>query len=208
MSRCPPGWATWRSRCPSGRGSRWTPAWDAARSTSSGWVAAGITDSTSTPAAACPAAGAAGALEVGWGWGAALMCLCAGVGLHVVAPSSPTMYVGALVRFVLRPRWLWLLRAAVVLTAPVAGVGPALYTALALAQATLLESAPRALEPEWRRALGTGLAGLAFVLAADELGLTVGSEELLWSVLLASAGLSAFWWSGQMNPSLRRSIGV
>jgi signal transduction histidine kinase len=153
-------------------------------------------------------AGAAGALEVGWGWGAALMCLCAGVGLHVVAPSSPTMYVGALVRFVLRPRWLWLLRAAVVLTAPVAGVGPALYTALALAQATLLESAPRALEPEWRRALGTGLAGLAFVLAADELGLTVGSEELLWSVLLASAGLSAFWWSGQMNPSLRRSIGV
>ena len=153
-------------------------------------------------------ADAAGVVELGWGWAAALMCLSAGVALHVVAPSSPTMYVGALVRFVLRPRLLWSLRALVVLTAPVAGIGPALYAVLALAQAALLDPAPRSLQPEWRRALGTGLAGLAFVLAADELGLTVGSEELLWSVLAGSAGLSAFWWSGRLNPSVRTSIGA
>jgi signal transduction histidine kinase len=153
-------------------------------------------------------AAAAGALELGWGWGAALMCLCGGVALHAVAPGSPTMYVGALVRFALRPRVLWPLRALVVVTAPIAGAGPALYAALALAQATLLDPAPRELQPEWRRALGTGLAGLAFVLAADELGLTVGSDELLWSVLAGSAALSAFWWSGRMNPSVRRSIGA
>jgi signal transduction histidine kinase len=159
-------------------------------------------------AGALLAAGAAGALALGWGWTAALMCLCAGVALHVVAPSSPTMYVGALVRFALRPRVLWPLRGAVVLTAPIAGAGPALYAALALAQAALLEPSPRALEPEWRRALGTGLLGLAFVLAADELGLTVGSEELLWSVLVASAGLSAFWWSGRLSPTVRKSIGA
>ena len=153
-------------------------------------------------------AAAAGVVELGWGWAAALLCLCAGVALHAVAPSSRTMYVGALVRFALRRRVLWSLRALVVLTAPVAGAGPALYAALALAQAALLEPSPRQLQPEWQRALGTGLAGLAFVLAADELGLTLGSEELLWSVLAGSAGLSAFWWSGRMNPSVRRSIGA
>jgi signal transduction histidine kinase len=153
-------------------------------------------------------AAAAGALELDWGWAAALLCLCAGVALHAVAPSSPTLYVGALVRFALGRRVLWSLRALVVLTAPVAGAGPALYAALALAQAALLEPSPRQLQPEWQRALGTGLAGLAFVLAADELGLTVGSEELLWSVLAGSAGLSAFWWSGRLNRAVRKSIGA
>jgi signal transduction histidine kinase len=153
-------------------------------------------------------AAAAGVLELGWGWAAALVCLCGGAALHALAPSSPTMYVGALVRFALRPRVLWPLRGLVVVTAPIAGAGPALYAALALAQAAVLEPSPRELEPEWRRALGTGLLGLAFVLAADELGLTVGSEELLWSVLVASAGLSAFWWSGRLNPAVRNSIGA
>jgi signal transduction histidine kinase len=153
-------------------------------------------------------AAASGIVELGWGWAAALMCLCAGVALHAVAPSSYTMYVGALVRFALRPRVLWTLRALVVLTAPIAGIGPALYSALALAQAALLEPSPRALEPEWRRALGTGLLGLAFVLAASELGLTVGGEQLLWSVLVGSAALSAFWWSGRLEPAVRKSIGA
>jgi signal transduction histidine kinase len=153
-------------------------------------------------------ADAAGALELGWGWGAALMCACAGIALHAVAPSARTMYVGALARFALRARVLWSLRALVVVTAPVAGIGPALYAALALAQAALLDPAPKQLQPEWRRALGTGLAGLAFVLAADELGLTVGSEELLWTVLAGSAGLCAFWWSGRLNPAVRKSIGA
>jgi signal transduction histidine kinase len=153
-------------------------------------------------------ADAAGALELGWGWAGALVCLCGGVALLVVAPGSPTMYVGALVRFVLRPRMLWPLRALVVLTAPIAGVGPALYATLAMAQAAVLEPSSRALEPEWRRALGTGLLGLAFVLAAEELGLTVGSEALLWSVLVGSAALSAFWWSGRLEPAVQKSIGA
>jgi signal transduction histidine kinase len=159
-------------------------------------------------AGALVTAAAAGVLELGWGTAASLMCVCAGVALLVVAPRSPTMYVGALARFALGPRVLWSLRAAVVLTAPVAGVGPALYAALALAQATLLEPSPRELQPEWRRAAGTGLIGLAVVTAAVELGLTVGSDEVLWYVLLASAGLSAFWWSGRLHPSVRRSIGA
>jgi signal transduction histidine kinase len=153
-------------------------------------------------------AAAAGVVELGWGWAAVLVSLCAGLALHTVAPSSRTLYVGALVRFALRPRVLWSLRALVVLTAPIAGAGPALYATLALAQAALLDPAPRALQPEWQRALGTGLVGLAFVLAADELGLTVGSEELLWSMLAGSAALSAFWWSGRLNPSVRMSIGA
>jgi signal transduction histidine kinase len=151
---------------------------------------------------------AAGAIEPGWGWISAAMSLCAGATLLMLAPSSRTMYVGALVRLVIEPRALWSLRAAVVVTAPIAGLGPALYATLAMLQAAVLDTPARQLQPDWQRALGTGLAGLAVVIAAVELGLSVGSEQLLWAVLLGSAGLSAFWWSGALSPQVRSSAGV
>jgi len=153
------------------------------------------------------AAGLLGAVELDWAWGAALMCACAGVAVVLIAPASPALYVGALARLALGPAKLWTARALVFLTAPIAGAGPAAYALLALVQA-LLDPLPRELRPDWRRALGTGLIGLAFVTAAVELGLSVGGETLLWSVLAGSALLSAFWWSGGMNRSARISLAI
>jgi hypothetical protein len=139
--------------------------------------------------------------------GAALTCACGGAALIALAPPSPILYAGALARIEMRPAYLWGLRAAVVATAPLAGAGPAAYALLALAE-TMQEPIARAARPDWRRALGTGLIGLGFVLGAVELGLSAGAAEVLWPVLLASAGLSAFWWSGALSPSVRRTIGA
>jgi signal transduction histidine kinase len=180
-----------------------------------GAVAAGAIDPRHQRlvAAAVLAAGAllaaepAGVLELGWAWGAVLVCACAGAAMIALAPPSPVLYAGALARVEMRPAYLWGLRAAVLVTAPLAGAGPAAYALLALAE-TMQEPVPRAERPDWRRALGTGLVGLAFVLGAVELGLSAGGPEVLWPVLLASAGLSAFWWSGALNPSVRRTIGA
>ena len=110
--------------------------------------------------------------------------------------SSPsTAYVGVLTGVAGgTPRVrLPALRAGVVLTAPIAGLGVAVYTLLALAR-TL--EAPRAAPPplDWRRICGTGLIGLGAVDAATAAGYQVGSDDVLWSVLLAGSGLSLFWW--------------
>jgi len=148
---------------------------------------------------------AAGVLDLTWTWAATLLCACAGGALIALTPPSRSLYVGILARFELPPR-VWALRAAVVLTAPLAGAGPAAYALLALAEATR-ESAAPAPELDWRRVLGTGLAGLAFVLGAVELGLSAGPPEVLWPVLLASGGLSAFWWSSRLDPTVRRTLG-
>jgi signal transduction histidine kinase len=152
-------------------------------------------------------AAAGGAFELEWEWAAVLTCACAGAALLVVAPTSPALYVGALARLGLSPAKLWTARALVFLSAPLAGAGPAVYTLVALVQA-LREPLPRELRPDWRRALGTGLIGLGFVTATVELGLSVGDETLLWSVLGGSAWLSAFWWSGGMNRSARISLAI
>jgi signal transduction histidine kinase len=147
------------------------------------------------------------ALEPGWAWAAALTSACAGTALIAVAPPSRALYVGALARLGLGPAPLWTARAAVFVSAPLAGAGPAAYALLALAQA-LREPLPRELRPDWRRALGTGLIGLGYVTGAVEAGVSLGSETLLWSVLAGSASLSAFWWSGGMNRSARISIAM
>jgi hypothetical protein len=149
----------------------------------------------------------AGTLELGWGWALSLVCACAGLGLIVAAPVSRTLYAGALARFTPNPRTLWGLRAATVITAPVAALGPVLYALLALAQA-LTEPDHREPELDWRRALGTGLLGLSFVLCATELGAALGDDALLWPALGGATALSAFWWLSGPSPAVRRTLGA
>jgi signal transduction histidine kinase len=132
-------------------------------------------------------------LEVDWGWGLAFISLCGGLGLIATAPESRGMFVGALARFTPAPGTLVALRVATVVTAPLAGFGSVAYLMLALAQ-SLTEPRPREFVPEWRRVLGTALLGLAFVLAASELGLVVGGEAVLWPILVGATALAGFWW--------------
>jgi signal transduction histidine kinase len=137
----------------------------------------------------------ADSLRLGWSWAVALACLTAGLGLLAVAPTSRAQYVGTLTRIVASRRTtLWGARAATVLSAPVAGIGPAVYAGLSLVQA-LTEQPAADGQPDWRRSLGTGLLGLSYVVAADAVGFQVGSDPLLWGILLGSAGLSAYWWA-------------
>ena len=144
-------------------------------------------------------------IELRWGWTLALVSGCAGIALIATGPPSRTLFVGAIARFASTQRSLLTLRAATVLTAPVAGVGPALYAMLSLSQA-LLEPRPLDARPDWRHALGTGLFGLGFVLAAAELDLIFPNDDVLWAVLVASTSLSAFWWLSGPSPAARRSL--
>ncbi len=135
----------------------------------------------------------AGAVELDLRFGLAFMSVVAGCALLSVARPAEEAYAGALVR--LAERWntpAWLLRAAPIVTAPVAGAGVAAYALASLAQAL---SAPRSPPPQldWRRPVGTGLIGLGAVVAATAAGYQVGSDDLLWPVLLAGSGLSLFW---------------
>jgi signal transduction histidine kinase len=135
------------------------------------------------------------ALELGWRWGAALTCVVAGCALHAVATSSASSaFVGVLDWISKRNGWrLPLLRAGVLLTAPLAGLGVAAYAVAAMRE--ILDT-PRPPPPplDWRRVAGTGLIGIGFVSGATEAGYQLGSDDLLWSVLLAGSGLSLFWW--------------
>ena len=137
-----------------------------------------------------------GAIQLDWRWCLAVACAVAGCGLHASARSSAsTAYVGVLASLTgSAPRHrLAALRAGVMVTAPVAGLGVAAYTFAAFAR-TL--EAPRAAPPplDWRRIAGTGLIGLGVVNVAGAAGYQVGSDDVLWSVLLAGSGLSLFWW--------------
>jgi signal transduction histidine kinase len=145
------------------------------------------------------------ALELRWGWGLALVSVCSGIVLIATGGPSRTLFAGAIARFAATPRSMWTLRAATIATAPLAGIGPAAYALLSLAQAL---TEPRRLEalPDWRHALGTGLFGLGFVLGADELGLTFPDDAVLWPVLIAATGLSGFWWLSGPSPAARRSL--
>ena len=137
----------------------------------------------------------AGLIDLDWAWGLALMCLVSGCALSATGyRDAPFSYAGVLRRLAEEQGWpLPALRVAVVLAAPAAGAGVALYTAVALA-ATF--EPPRAIRPavDWRQVGGTGLIGLGFVIGATRAGYQLGSDDLLWSVLLAGSGLSLFWW--------------
>jgi signal transduction histidine kinase len=93
----------------------------------------------------------------------------------------------------------WAIRLAVVLTAPLAGVGVAAYMLAALAK-TLIAPA-RAQIDAWRT-VGTGMLGLAVVLAARAAGLAVGAATVLWAVLLIGSGLSLFWGAADVLPGM------
>jgi signal transduction histidine kinase len=135
----------------------------------------------------------AGAIDLDWQWALALTCLVSGCGLSATGHrSAPSAYAGILRRLA-DDRRLLALRAAVVLTAPAAGAGVALYTFAALMET--VEASP-GVRPaiDWRHVGGTGLIGLGFVVVATHVGYQLGTDELLWSVLLAGSGLSLFWW--------------
>ncbi len=124
----------------------------------------------------------------------ALACLVGGFGLLALAPSSPEAFTGAISRFgVGRPRLVWPLRVATVATAPAAGAGPVAYAALSFLQA-VRGSTAKGERPDGRRVAGTGLVGLACLLAASGTGATLGPEVVVWAVSAAAAALSLFWW--------------
>jgi signal transduction histidine kinase len=78
---------------------------------------------------------------------------------------------------------------------------------LALAQA-LAHQGHEATDPDWRRSCATALIGMAFMLAAVEVGFNAGSDLFLWTVALASTGLSGFWWSSRLSGPLLRAFGT
>ena len=135
----------------------------------------------------------AGAVELDLRWGLALMCVVAGCGVLAVARPAKEAYAGTLVHLAESRRLpLWAVRAAPIVTAPVAGAGVAAYALASLAQILWAPQPPPA-QLDWRRPVGTGLIGLGAVVGATRAGFQVGSDELLWSVLLAGSGLSLFW---------------
>ena len=132
------------------------------------------------PVAAAPAAVAALS-------GAMLLALAAGGPLR-----GGAVYAGVIARLAPGPRSAWAARALVVLTAPLAGTGVGVYALAALVQT--LTAPPTASPPvDWRRTAGTGLLGLAAVLAASAAGIAVGGTGPLWAVLLIGSGLALLW---------------
>jgi signal transduction histidine kinase len=134
-----------------------------------------------------------GLIDLDWPWAVALMAAVSGCALSATGHRSAPLAYAGIMRRLADGRRLFVLRAAVVVTAPAAGAGVALYTLVALVEAL---DAPRAARPavDWRHVGGTGLIGLGFVLGATHAGYQLGTDNLLWSVLLAGSGLSLFWW--------------
>jgi signal transduction histidine kinase len=143
----------------------------------------------------------AGTLTLGWDWCLALMTVIGGAALLAVARTdTPALYAGVLAGLAERHLLsVWQLRAAVLLTAPLAGCGVALYAAAALWQ-SLGRGGRVAARVDWRRTTGIGLVGLGAVLAFIAAGGPVGPDAVVWPVLLIASGLSLFW----LLPDARR----
>src|ERR1700685_2905714 len=109
-------------------------------------------------------------MRVRWarGWspelGPAALAALAGAALVATASDQPAesrgMYAGVVARLSTPSGWAWALRAAIVLTAPLAGLGVAAYAVAALVETV---TAPPTASPavDWRRSTGTGMLGLA-----------------------------------------------
>ena len=152
----------------------------------------------------------------------AVLAALSGVVLLASGSGDPAeshgIYAGVVARLASTPRSRWAFRAAVVLCAPLAGIGVAAYAAAALF-ATL--TAPPTASPQigWRRTTATGMLGLAAVLTARALGVDVGGTTVLWAMLLVASGLALFWGAAGTQPprdaqdmvdhaALRTSLGL
>jgi signal transduction histidine kinase len=129
-------------------------------------------------------------------WAPALLAALSGAALLSLASENPAggpaLYAGVIARLARGTRSAWALRAAVVLSAPVMGIGVAAYAAAALFET--LTAPPTASPPvDWRRTTGTGMLGLAAVIAASAASLGVTDPTPLWAVLLIGSGLALFW---------------
>ena len=126
----------------------------------------------------------------------AALAVLSGGALLASASGRPAgdqaLYAGVAARLAPGPRSAWALRAAVVLTAPLAGIGVAVYAWGALIETMTAPPAPTR-PVDWRRTAGTGMLGLAAVLAASAAGVHVGSATVLWAALLIGSGLALFW---------------
>jgi len=138
-----------------------------------------------------------GISPLSWTWAGAGLSALAGVAFLALCHDAMTadgapLYSGATTAIARELRLpVWGVRAAVVLLAPLAGLGIALYAAGSLTAA--LTSAGEPGEIDWRRSTGVALLGLAWVLAVRAAGLRVGSDGELYSVLLIGSGLPLFW---------------
>lgn len=135
-------------------------------------------------------------------WPLALGCVLMGATLITwagEAAGAAGWFGGVISRSVnSEPRRL-LLRALVLVTAPVAGVGVLAYAAAALWDTARATDAVPAVD--WRRAAGTGMLGLAVVLVAGASQLTYSPTVYLWPVLLVASGLALFWGASGNRPA-------
>jgi len=134
-----------------------------------------------------------GALPTEWAQ-AALAGVAGTVALTLGAAEGPSSkwYAGVAARLGRTDAEAWAIRAGVVATAPIGGLGVIAYACAALV-ITLTAPARQARQTGVFRTAATGLLGLAVVLAADAGGLSVGGEGILWASLLLGSGLSLFW---------------
>jgi signal transduction histidine kinase len=130
--------------------------------------------------------------------GVAFFALCRG---EVTGDADAPLYAGASAAMADAWGWpVWVVRVLVVVLAPLAGVGVALYAAGSL-MAVLRNAGHAAPEIDWRSATGVALLGLAWVAAVRAAGLRVGSDGELYSVLLIGSGLPLFWGASGARPA-------
>ena len=140
-----------------------------------------------------------GISPLSWTWAGAGMSTLAGVALLALCKETVTrdrgvvLYAGASSAIAGAFGWpAWVVRAAVVVLAPLAGLGVALYAAGSLV-AALTNTGQHGFEVDWRRCTGVALLGLGWVLALRATGFRIGSDGELYSVLLIGSGLPLFW---------------
>ena len=121
----------------------------------------------------------------------AVIALLAGAALLTLAPADGPLFADVISHWP-APRQRAAAGSVVVLTAPLAGLGPALYAAAAFAVAAQARPERRR-TVDGRTAAGTGLVGLGAVVGADAAGVAAAMAGCWWCVLLLSAGLPLFW---------------
>ena len=150
--------------------------------------------------AASGLAALAGSLgSAGYGWFHALALAVTGTALWAaagVAGGGQPLFGDVAARLPTARRRV-AVRALVLATAPLAGLGVVLYAGAALHR-TLSATAPEPRPVPLRTLLGTGLVGLSVVVAASAAGLAVGGDAVLWPALLIGAGLALYWGSADV----------